>query len=620
MSADKRRGLPQINKKMIHKKTSLIKFLICVIWFLICVISVCNAANWRAFRKNETRSGYAREVASPPLIHQWNSYEKLSKTLGSIVSSPAVADGKVFIGTRDGKIYCFDAFTGEKIWEYQTGGWVDSSPSVYQGTVYVGSRDGKLYALDVSTPVAKWTYSAGGAILSSPIVVDGYLYFAVGYPEKKVVCLNAQNREVKWTYQTGGYVYSSPAIEGNNLYIGANDGKFYCLNISNGELVWSKQTYGSIYFSAMTIGDDVVYGIPGDDEPYLYAFNLQDEQIKWKTKLLNSGPVYVSSIVLGEDKIFVGCGAEPHYIFALNKNDGSLLWKEPVTVGNASASGICSSPALVDVVLYVGSAEEGDLYALDASSGTFIWWEDLGSEIVSSPAVSNGWVYIGTTEGILYAYKASEIVSISSPDDGESVSGEVSIRAYITNSSTVNPVNTYEITYGLGENPKFWMPISRGTRGQVDGEKLGSWNTNELSQAIYTIRLRVNDSQEARVTVNVGTPTAYYGTYFDTYVWPNPVYPSKNRYASFKGKIPAGQNVDVEIRIFTIVGELVRALKDFDDTGTPMRNVPGGWSYNFDWNLRNDESEMVASGVYIYIVYIDGKPQKGKIKKIAIIK
>ena len=60
-------------------------------------------------------------------------------------SSPAVVDGRVYIGSGDFKVYCLNATTGEHIWNYTTGACVFSSPAVADGKVYVGSAYGKVY-------------------------------------------------------------------------------------------------------------------------------------------------------------------------------------------------------------------------------------------------------------------------------------------------------------------------------------------------------------------------------------------------------------------------------------------------------------------------------------------
>jgi outer membrane protein assembly factor BamB len=66
-------------------------------------------------------------------------------------SSPAVANGVVYVGSDDGRLYAFGAggcgaATCAPLWSYATGSAVRSSPAVANGMVYVGSDDGRLYA------------------------------------------------------------------------------------------------------------------------------------------------------------------------------------------------------------------------------------------------------------------------------------------------------------------------------------------------------------------------------------------------------------------------------------------------------------------------------------------
>jgi outer membrane protein assembly factor BamB len=74
-----------------------------------------------------------------------------------------------------------------------------------------------------------------------------------------------------------------------------------------------------------------------------------------------------------------------------------------------TGSGIFSSPAVANGVVYVGS-DDGNLYAFPASCGTGgadcspLWTGTAGNNISSSPAVANGVVYVGSYDGSLYAY------------------------------------------------------------------------------------------------------------------------------------------------------------------------------------------------------------------------
>ena len=79
-------------------------------------------------------------------------------TVGNIHgSSPAVANGVVYVGSGDHNVYALDASRGTPIWKYTTGDWIDSAPAVANGVVYIASEDGNLYALNASTGALIWS-------------------------------------------------------------------------------------------------------------------------------------------------------------------------------------------------------------------------------------------------------------------------------------------------------------------------------------------------------------------------------------------------------------------------------------------------------------------------------
>jgi len=72
-------------------------------------------------------------------------------------------------------VYCLNATTGARVWNYTTGGWVFSSPAVVGGRVYVWSGDGKIYCLPMvlasqnHVPVLSLVFSLNGRIFSNPV-------------------------------------------------------------------------------------------------------------------------------------------------------------------------------------------------------------------------------------------------------------------------------------------------------------------------------------------------------------------------------------------------------------------------------------------------------------------
>jgi hypothetical protein len=71
-------------------------------------------------------------------------------TGAAIQSSPTVADGVVYVGSEDAKLYAFNAKTWAILWNTATAGHtIQSSLTVVNGVVYVGAFDSKLYAFDL---------------------------------------------------------------------------------------------------------------------------------------------------------------------------------------------------------------------------------------------------------------------------------------------------------------------------------------------------------------------------------------------------------------------------------------------------------------------------------------
>ena len=123
---------------------------------------------------------------------------------------------------------------GTVLWEFETGDDVSSSPAVgADGTVYVGSDDTKVYALDGKTGAKKWEFETESAVTSSPALgADGTVY--VGSYDNKVYALDGKTGGKKWAFETGRYVFSSPVLGlGGILYVGSPDKKVYAIKTSS---------------------------------------------------------------------------------------------------------------------------------------------------------------------------------------------------------------------------------------------------------------------------------------------------------------------------------------------------------------------------------------------------
>src|SRR6185369_6300843 len=66
-------------------------------------------------------------------------------TRARVESSPAIAGGRVFVGSNDGRFYVLNLNTGAKLWEFDAGAPLSASPAIANARIVIGSQDGRLF-------------------------------------------------------------------------------------------------------------------------------------------------------------------------------------------------------------------------------------------------------------------------------------------------------------------------------------------------------------------------------------------------------------------------------------------------------------------------------------------
>jgi outer membrane protein assembly factor BamB len=346
--------------------------------------SIASTDYWPMFRHDFQHSGYSASIAPNTNSTIW------SYTTGSIVdSSPAVVDGRVYVGSNDGKIYCLNSSTGSFLWSYTTGAIGYSSPAVINGKVFIGTINGTVYCLNATEGTKIWEYTTSGQVWSSPIVTNGKVY--IGSGNSNVYCLNAVTGAWIWNYTTGGIVYSSPAVVDGRLYVGSYDKNVYCLNAVTGAWIWNYTTGGIVYSSPCVVNNKVYVG---SLDKRLYCLDATTGAYVWD--YLTNGTIGSSPAVSGGRVYF---GSDEGKINCLNATNGVLVWSHSIE----GVFNIASSPAIADGKVYLGSLSNRT-YCLDAITGSLLWSYTTGNGIWSSPAVVDGKVYVGSKDGKVYCF------------------------------------------------------------------------------------------------------------------------------------------------------------------------------------------------------------------------
>ena len=228
-----------------------------------------------------------------------------------LYSSPAVANGAVFVGGQDGVLHAVALSDGKLKWQFRTEGTtlhsadfgfdrttIQSSPAVGQGIVYVGARDGFLYAVDAITGQLRWKMDHKVSwVNSSPAVYDGLVY-AGSSDAHFTQAVDAATGEERWRVASNRIVWSSPAVDSATVYVGEGDGTLYALNRRTGAERWRYRVAGRIMSSPVVHDGRVYFG--SDDG--VYAVNAASgaplvRAVFWDTTYVQA-PLSVNRVTL----------------------------------------------------------------------------------------------------------------------------------------------------------------------------------------------------------------------------------------------------------------------------------------------------------------------------------
>lgn len=179
--------------------------------------------------------------------------------IGKIVGSIVAADGVLYFGDAEGRVYAVNDRL-QPAWEqpFETGGKIWSTPAVSGGTVYVGSYDHKLYALEAGTGTKKWEFESNGAFISTPTVVEDTVY--AGSFDKYIYAIEASNGKLRWSFEGKNAFFAKPIVYNGFVYAACNDpnGTIYVLRASDGNKVAEIVTKGQIYADPVLVGNTLV--------------------------------------------------------------------------------------------------------------------------------------------------------------------------------------------------------------------------------------------------------------------------------------------------------------------------------------------------------------------------
>lgn len=343
---------------------------------------------WPNFRGNASLTGvsYASLPDKPTML--WNF-----KTNDAIKAAPVVCDGTIVVGSVDGNIYGI-SLEGKLKWKINTENGIEAPALIVDNTAYIGDLDGIVHAIELHTGKVLWTYTTEGQIMGAPnyyekgskkiLIIGSYDYYLHG--------IDATTGKGLWKFESDNFINGAAAIYEGNAIFGGCDGLLRKVRLTDGQEISSQEVATYVAGSpAIEKGRAFV----GDYDGQFTCLDINSSKTVWSYIDTENQQAIIGSPALSAKDVFIG--SRDKYLYSFKKSNGDLNWRVN-TRGRVDAS-----PVLVGKKILVATMR-GDLLILNSSDGKTEWTYEIGTPIISNPAVIDGYIIAAGQDGRVYCF------------------------------------------------------------------------------------------------------------------------------------------------------------------------------------------------------------------------
>ena len=236
----------------------------------------------------------------------WRRPQGQPTELDPLVAGPAYdpVNDLILAPSEDGRLYAYDAKSGDRAWNpFTTGAAIWSTPAVQNGIGYFGSHDHSVYAVTLNDGKQLWQYETGGVVAGKPLVFDGKVI--AGSFDKKLYALSTVDGTVAWTFEAENWFWAGAVTDGKTIFAPNMDGNIYALD-RNGNLLWKHGVGSPIVSSPVVVPKGLVVAAK-DGELVLLDTGPADLGLQRELSNLTLGDADIKAPLFADgDSVFVG--------------------------------------------------------------------------------------------------------------------------------------------------------------------------------------------------------------------------------------------------------------------------------------------------------------------------
>jgi outer membrane protein assembly factor BamB len=322
------------------------------------------------------------------------------KPIGAIDESGWTMATDVLIGSVDPEwVSAYHLKSKKFTWWLKIPESMTAPAEVFGSWAIIPLRDGRLLKVETQTGKQLWETRLS-RFVTAKTTLSGNVLLAYS-ADQKLYAIDFQSGQHLWVYDTGATANlllragAGPVVAGSEVIFGTTEGDVRSVSLNSGKENWRLDPSREDFrfrdvVGEIGLGNHQIYVARSDGLVFAVDILHRPNDVLWKESFTS-----VTSTSYRDGTYVVGCINGD--LIALQASTGRQLWK--VNLGES-----IKTITIGEKAIFVGGSQ-GRITAVSGANGQILWHDDLEGVLTRQPIVVEDEIYFATGLKVLYSYK-----------------------------------------------------------------------------------------------------------------------------------------------------------------------------------------------------------------------